>query len=188
MPRPVNFVVREKILSVGQEYVQANGFNACSVQDIAQAANIPKGSFYSYFESKEAFAVEILQAYWAGILESDHLVNGMATTLVEHFDALANYHENNLFVKGCLLGNLALELGGNNAVVRDTLLEIFFEWKKLLLTKIQAEFPNKTETELNQLVDVCISGFEGAVMQAKLLKSNIPFLSFKNIFLKQILK
>lgn len=188
MPRPVNFVVREKILSVGQEFVQANGFNACSVQDIAQAANIPKGSFYSYFDSKEAFAVEILRAYWARILELDRLINGRAATLVEHFEALANYHEENFFVKGCLLGNLALELGGNNAVVRGTLLEILNEWKNLLLTKAHAEFPNKTETELKQLADVCISGFEGAVMQAKLLKSNTPFLSFKNIFLKQILK
>lgn len=188
MPRPVNFVIREKILSVGQDYVQTNGFNACSVQDIAQAANIPKGSFYSYFESKEAFAVEILQAYWASILESDRLIGGGSTSLIEHFDILANYHEENSFVKGCLLGNLALELGGNNAVIRGTLLEIFLEWKKLLLTKARAQYPNKTQTELDQLVDVCISGFEGAVMQAKLLKSNTPFLNFKNVFLNQILK
>lgn len=187
MPRPVNYVIREKILSVGQSYVQANGFNACSVQDIAQAANIPKGSFYSYFESKEAFAIEILKAYWESILESDRLNGGGATSLIEHFDFLANYHERNSFIKGCLLGNLALELGGNNPAIRGTLLEIFHEWKRLLLTKAKIQYPNKTETELGQLVDVCISGFEGAVMQAKLLQSNVPFLNFKKVFLNQIL-
>lgn len=188
MSRPVNFAIRDKILSVGGDYVQSKGFNACSVQDIAQAANIPKGSFYSYFESKEAFAIEILREYWGSILESDTLISGRASTLREHFDILGKYHEDNMFVKGCLLGNLALELGGTNTAVRETLLGIFSQWKNLLIKKAQSEYPHKTESELDQLVDVCISGFEGAVMQAKLLKNNTPFLSFKNVFLNQILK
>jgi TetR/AcrR family transcriptional repressor of nem operon len=38
------------------------GFNGCGVQDITAAAEIPKGSFYNYFASKEDFA-QILEEY-----------------------------------------------------------------------------------------------------------------------------
>ena len=34
------------------------GFNGCSVQDIVDAAGVPKGSFYNHFDSKEALGVE----------------------------------------------------------------------------------------------------------------------------------
>ena len=30
---------------------------------------VPKGSFYNYFDSKEAFAVEILTEYWDSVIE-----------------------------------------------------------------------------------------------------------------------
>ena len=39
------------------------GFHACSVQDITDAAGVPKGSFYNHFRSKEALAAEILTEY-----------------------------------------------------------------------------------------------------------------------------
>jgi TetR/AcrR family transcriptional repressor of nem operon len=40
------------------------GFNATSVEDITNAAKVPKGSFYNHFKSKEDLAVEALDRYW----------------------------------------------------------------------------------------------------------------------------
>ncbi|NQU32773.1 MAG: TetR/AcrR family transcriptional regulator, partial [Bacteroidetes bacterium] len=36
------------------------GYNATGVQELVDAAGIPKGSFYNYFKSKEDFAIDAL--------------------------------------------------------------------------------------------------------------------------------
>ncbi|MGY2488498.1 helix-turn-helix domain-containing protein [Cupriavidus sp. CP313] len=56
MPRPANLEVCNRLLHAGGRVIHELGFNASGVQDIVAAANVPKGSFCSYFDSKEAFA------------------------------------------------------------------------------------------------------------------------------------
>ena len=67
MPRPPNPDVRRRLLAAGLDLVHARGFAASGVKDITDAAGVPKGSFYAYFPSKEAFAAAILDHYWADI-------------------------------------------------------------------------------------------------------------------------
>ena len=52
------------LLNKGIELLWAKGYNATSVNDIVKAAEIPKGSFYFYFDSKEDFAVQALEKYF----------------------------------------------------------------------------------------------------------------------------
>ena len=54
---------REKIIRKGAELIHAQGFNATGLQQILQAAGIPKGSFYFYFKSKEDFGLEIINYF-----------------------------------------------------------------------------------------------------------------------------
>src|ERR1700755_2807646 len=56
--------LRKKLASSAVETLHASGFNGCSVQDITEAAGVPKGSFYNHFESKETLAAAALQQYW----------------------------------------------------------------------------------------------------------------------------
>src|SRR5262250_1072578 len=61
MPRPN---VREQLLDAALDRFHALGFNGCGVQEITDAAGVPKGSFYNHFESKEAMALEALDRFW----------------------------------------------------------------------------------------------------------------------------
>jgi AcrR family transcriptional regulator len=56
--------VREKIVAAAAERFHALGYNACGVQEIVDAAGVPKGSFYNYFKAKELLAREVLNNYW----------------------------------------------------------------------------------------------------------------------------
>jgi len=47
--------VREKIVAAGAERFHALGYNACGVQEIVDAAGVPKGSFYNYFKAKDCW-------------------------------------------------------------------------------------------------------------------------------------
>lgn len=51
---------RELILAKGSEVMTRRGYHGTGVLEIVQAARIPKGSFYHYFDSKEAFAQQAL--------------------------------------------------------------------------------------------------------------------------------
>jgi|SRR6516164_4874142 TetR/AcrR family transcriptional repressor of nem operon len=56
--------VRERLLDAGLETLHRCGFNGCGVQEIAETAGVPKGSFYNHFESKEALGAAVLERYW----------------------------------------------------------------------------------------------------------------------------
>ncbi|WP_324739965.1 TetR/AcrR family transcriptional regulator [Pseudomonas veronii] len=62
---------RQTILDAAQSIVGAKGFSAVGLNEILQAADVPKGSFYHYFHSKDAFGVVLLDHYF------DHYVEGM---------------------------------------------------------------------------------------------------------------
>jgi TetR/AcrR family transcriptional repressor of nem operon len=55
---------RERILSVGEGLILARGFSAVGLSEILGKAEVPKGSFYHYFRSKEGFGVALLERYF----------------------------------------------------------------------------------------------------------------------------
>src|ERR1700727_2303399 len=58
--------VREELLDAGFKVMFRSGYTAASVRDICEAAQVPLGSFTNHFRSKEAFAQEVLDRYFAG--------------------------------------------------------------------------------------------------------------------------
>ncbi len=62
---------RQTILDAAQVLVGRKGFSAVGLNEILQAAEVPKGSFYHYFTSKDGFGVVLLDTYF------DHYVHGM---------------------------------------------------------------------------------------------------------------
>ena len=57
---------RQHILDTGHRLVLHKGFSALGLLEILKACGVPKGSFYHYFPSKEAFGCELLQQYVDG--------------------------------------------------------------------------------------------------------------------------
>jgi TetR/AcrR family transcriptional repressor of nem operon len=55
---------RERILAVGEGLILARGFSAVGLSEILGKAEVPKGSFYHYFRSKEGFGVALLERYF----------------------------------------------------------------------------------------------------------------------------
>jgi TetR/AcrR family transcriptional repressor of nem operon len=56
--------VRDSIIAVGQRIMAAKGFSAVGLNEILNAASVPKGSFYHYFGSKDAFGQAMLTTYF----------------------------------------------------------------------------------------------------------------------------
>src|SRR5215475_2349511 len=114
---------KQALLDIGTKLIFKQGYNHTGLNEILEAANIPKGSFYYYFGSKEDFGLQALDAFiernrtrLAGFL-SDKTSDPL-TRLHHYFDWYAQYLESMGCSQGCLLGNLGQELADQNEVFR----------------------------------------------------------------------
>lgn len=60
--------VRENILATGQRLMAGKGYSAVGLNEILLDAGVPKGSFYHYFGSKDAFGEAVLDSYFEDYL------------------------------------------------------------------------------------------------------------------------
>jgi TetR/AcrR family transcriptional regulator, transcriptional repressor for nem operon len=195
MPRPSNPEVRNRLLAAGLELVHARGFAASGVKDITDAAGVPKGSFYAYFASKEAFAAAILEHYWADIeqrlfpiLEADGLAQNR---IMRFFHALADEHEAGDFLLGCLVGNLSLELGGSSEPVRTELARILGRWDTALAGCVQSgqrvSGDVRGDLDAGELASQLIEAWEGAALRGKVTRSRTPYDRFESVTVPALL-
>src|SRR5579859_930164 len=128
MPRPN---VREKIVDAGLEVLIKKGFNGCGVQDITDAAGVPKGSFYNHFESKEALGAEVVERYGRNSPRRATLADTSLPPLQRlraHFERLNEAFTDAHFGRGCLLGNFSAELADQSQLIRARLADLYMAW------------------------------------------------------------
>jgi TetR/AcrR family transcriptional regulator, transcriptional repressor for nem operon len=188
VPRPPNPDVRRRLLTAGLDLVHAHGFAASGVKDITDAAGVPKGSFYAYFPSKEAFAAAILEHYWADIEERLLPVldaDGPAQErITRFFHALADEHEAGDFLLGCLIGNMSLELGGTSEPVRTELVSILDRWEAALAACVRdgqrGSGGVRKDIDAGELASQLIEAWEGAALRGKVTRSRTPYDRFES--------
>jgi TetR/AcrR family transcriptional repressor of nem operon len=54
---------KDRLIAVGLPLLLRYGYRGLSIQAVLDETQLPKGSFYHFFESKETFALEVLDAY-----------------------------------------------------------------------------------------------------------------------------
>lgn len=196
MPRPPNPEVRARLLEAGQRVVHEKGFNGCGVQDITDSARVPKGSFYNYFDSKDAFAIDILEQYWQSIIEryAPVLRDGRVSPLArvrKFFHGLSLDHRANGFALGCLIGNLSLELSAGSEDARRKLVDLMRRWQGVLadcLADAQSCGELGDDVDARELAVILIDGYEGAVMRSKIERSNKALERFEKATLPRLLR
>lgn len=187
--------VRDKLLSAGLDTIHRLGFNGCSVQDITQAANVPKGSFYNHFESKEMFGAEILTLYWQNmastslLILSDQLLS--PTERLKHFfDALAGGLADLNYEQGCLFGNLGAELSDQSSLVRDRLFTLFASWTGSIENCVrEAQIAGEicVDIDASILAAFLVNAWEGAVLRSKIDRDEQALKQFSVVIFSTIL-
>lgn len=118
----------DALLDKGMNLLWSKGYNATSVNDIVKAAEIPKGSFYFYFESKEDFVVKAIERYFAMMFTPAKEV--LQNQSVSPKQRLLNFHEYRIgFLKnemncqmGCMACNLGSEMAEHSEKIRTAIL------------------------------------------------------------------
>ena len=66
--KPQHPDTRQHILDTGSRIIAGKGFSCVGLNEILQAAEVPKGSFYHYFKSKELFGQAMLEGFFEAYL------------------------------------------------------------------------------------------------------------------------
>jgi TetR/AcrR family transcriptional repressor of nem operon len=177
---------REKILSAAQSLIELRGYSALGVAEICKTAGVPKGSFYYFFESKEALALAVIDEHWAGQKRTwARILNGGAQPLhrlqrlFEETEAGQRTGQRNCgTVSGCLFGNLTLEMSNQTEAVRTRLQEIFEAQVEMVDSVITQALEREevTVTDTRAAARAVVAQLEGQVMFAKLY-NNTQWLS-----------
>lgn len=178
--------VREKIVQAGLEQFHRVGFNGSSVEDITDLAEVPKGSFYNHFKSKEELAVEVIGRY---IEQGPHaMLDDTAAPplkrLRAYFSALGQEFVGSGYKRGCLLGNFSSELADHSGAVRRRLETAFDNWLKRIANVIrEAQRAGEVDSKLKpeQLAGALLSAWEGALLRARVAADPAPVKEFMAI-------
>ncbi|MGW4141228.1 TetR/AcrR family transcriptional regulator [Streptomyces mirabilis] len=169
---------REKILNAAQSLIELRGYSALGVAEICKAAGVPKGSFYYFFESKEALALAVLDEHWdaqksawARVLNSDEEPLRRLYRLFEETEAGQRAGQQSCgTVSGCLFGNLSLEMSNHTELIRTRLQEIFdaqVEMVESVITEARAR-EEVTTPDTREAARAVVAQLEGQVLFAKL--------------------
>ncbi|MEO8232012.1 MAG: TetR family transcriptional regulator C-terminal domain-containing protein [Ignavibacteriota bacterium] len=186
---------KDKLLQIGAKYVHLKGFNNTGLQEILKEAEVPKGSFYFYFKSKEEFGLAIINVFInffeksIGYSLSDKSLSGLQRIKAFLYTTKDILKENN-FTGGSPIGNLSLEMGDINENFRLKLSDAFSKMEEKIFECLKDA---QLAKEINQSIDIktsaafIINSWEGAIVRAKAEKSNKPLETLEEMILKKIL-
>lgn len=187
---------RIALLEVGMNIMIEKGYNNTGIQEILSASQVPKGSFYHHFESKENYAVEII--HYFDELYSENLVRILRNPEKTPLERLKEYCLNgkaNMIAqecrKGCLIGNLSQEMADQSERLRKELSTVMRKWRDLFAACIeegQAQAEIKTQVPADAMAELFLCGWSGAVMRAKTVKQIEPIDVFIELMFEKVLK
>ena len=177
---------RDHLIDVGLGLMHRHGYNATGLSEILQAADVPKGSFYHHFDSKEDFAAAALERYTTREAEHAAAVLGSSRVaplkrLKRYFTDLLKFYGQKGEIPGCMMGRFSLEIAAANPQLRKQISATFTHWQHAIAAVIeqavqQKELPVGTEPE--SLAGFLLNSWEGALLRSQAQQSNAPLESF----------
>jgi TetR/AcrR family transcriptional repressor of nem operon len=114
--------VRENILATGQRIMAGKGFSAVGLNEILLTAGVPKGSFYHYFSSKDAFGEAMLHSYFeAYVAELEQTLSQPGKTMAQRLLSYFEVWQNTQSFYDCQGKCLAVKLGAEVADLSEAM-------------------------------------------------------------------
>ncbi|NQZ05670.1 MAG: TetR/AcrR family transcriptional regulator [Algicola sp.] len=167
---------REALITTGIEQLSLHGYHGTGIKQILDAVNVPKGSFYHYFASKEAFVAEIIRVY------SDQLLTQLDAYLAESdesplaqlktvYSLMLDKFSSQNCQQGCLIGSIAAEIGNQSELCQTAMLESVVKSKHIvgaLMQQAQDAGQIRNDFNAEQITAVFWATWEGSLLQMKL--------------------
>lgn len=138
----------QRLLDAADRLMHARGFESVGLAELCEVADARKGSFYHYFESKEALALAMLDRAWnrARVAVFEPSFGDPDVPLREQFTRYAEGLAQNLrrhdpgettAVPGCRFGNFAAEVSTTHPRIRARVVEVLDEMTSWYATALR---------------------------------------------------
>jgi len=188
--------LREDILNAGLKLMFQTGYQGATVRDICAAAGAPHGSFTNHFRSKEEFAQEVLDRYFANTktyvqeaLENTSL--SPRQRLKRYLDIISGVLADAEWNRGCLIGDFSLETTSQSQRLRQRLEAIFQEWRAPFASCIaEAQAAGEIDATFDpvELAEFLLASWEGAILRMKVERGPAALERFKKIAFQTVFK
>ena len=175
MKSPERNKKKEKLLDHGIELISEFGYHGTGLKKILDRVKVPKGSFYNYFESKEHYVSEIIQKYSEDLLSRiDNYLEATDDDPLTQIKSIYYTAIDEIGVKGssgCLLGNLAAEIGSSSSLCQKSMNKAFYEWKNRFVKLIdyaQKEGLVRDDLTAELLSNIFWDTWEGSLLRMKI--------------------
>jgi TetR/AcrR family transcriptional repressor of nem operon len=185
---------RETLCRAGVAALTEKGFSATGIDEILKSVGVPKGSFYHFFASKEAYGSELITLYARYFVRKlDRFLLDESLTPLKRIEAFCEEAERGMqrfdFRRGCLVGNLGQEMGALPESFRVQLTDVLLDWQarfERCLDEAKAAGEISTKADSARLAAFFWIGWEGAVLRAKLDRNGEPLRVFADLFLMSL--
>lgn len=124
---------KERLVATAASLFHQRGYTAVSVADICDAADLKKGSFYHFYASKLDLALDAIEQYargyealLIGCLRPGATAMDQIRTMFEALGkTLQQGHNRDGCMRGCPIGNLALEMSDREEAIRRKIAKVF---------------------------------------------------------------
>ncbi|QZQ48521.1 TetR/AcrR family transcriptional regulator [Erwinia persicina] len=181
MNKTTRFDTREHLLDTGERLCLRSGFNGMGLIALLKEAEVPKGSFYHYFPSKEVFGVAMLERYFARYhlrLQAyldDHQGNSRQRVLDYYSQSLSHCQESHF--AGCLSVKLSAEVCDLSEAMRSALhagSAPLIATLKNALDKAQLQGTLSRKIDCAACAQTLYMLWLGASLQSKICRDNAP--------------
>lgn len=173
---------REELLGEGLTQLMKLGYHGMGLKDLVGAAGVPKGSFYNYFASKEAFTAEVIAHYsskLSALFDAYLAATGLGglEAMRGAYELLIHAFDSGQMPAGCLVGNLAAEMADESEACRGAIIDALDQWRGRfveLVAEGQRGGEVRTDIEAGELVDFFWNAWEGSLLRARVVGSVEP--------------
>ena len=167
---------KQSICAVGETLFALHGYSAVGIKMILDEVGIPKGSFYHYFASKEAFAASVAEYYFQQRIQPIS-IEPTANFKINLSTVLTGYHQliDELFSgdqpRGCLMGNLMVEVNEHTPLLHQTLNHLYEQWLLLFTELIQQGQQQgfiRTDLSAQVLAGLFWANWQGTILRCQI--------------------
>lgn len=171
------------LLDIGYQLIAKKGFTAVGIKQILDTAGIPKGSFYHYFASKEAFGEAIISNYFVHYkMRLDAISNqdiNAQQKLYNYFQNWYDTQQNGCDHGKCLVVKLSAEVADMSESMRLALNAGYQQIISWLAEQIKAGWADNSVPHLDNIAAESMAkrwyfAWLGASLIAKTSQTNTP--------------
>ncbi|MEU1177910.1 TetR/AcrR family transcriptional regulator [Streptomyces sp. NPDC005820] len=173
---------RRIILDTAQRIMARKGYSAVGINEVLAEAGVPKGSFYHYFASKDAFGEAILRSYFADyLMDMDRVLARADRSAAERLMAYWQQWRQTQSLEECQGKCLAVKLGAEVADLSETMRMALKEGTSAVVDRIERTITDGLEDgslsvdgEARDVAEVLYDMWLGASVMAKIHRSLAP--------------